>query len=72
MTSFDFRENVVDRCIYLKVSVSRFTYLVLYVDNCLPCSNDIGLLYEPNHILSKTFEIKDLGEASFTQHRNLY
>lgn len=38
---------------------------VLYVDDILLASNDIGLLHETKQILAKTFEIKDLGKASF-------
>jgi transposase InsO family protein len=31
ITSFGFKENTVDRCIYLKVSGSKFIFLILYV-----------------------------------------
>jgi hypothetical protein len=33
--TFGFKENIVDQCIYLKVSGSKFLFLVLYVDNIL-------------------------------------
>ena len=32
ITSFEFKKNIVDRCIYLKVSGSKFIFLILYVD----------------------------------------
>ena len=35
ITSFGFKENIVDRCIYLKVSESKIMFLVLYVDDIL-------------------------------------
>lgn len=39
ITTFSFIENVVDHCINLKVSGSKFTILVLYVDNILLASD---------------------------------
>lgn len=44
VTSFGFRENILDSCIYLKVSGSKFIFLVLYVDNILLASSSLGLL----------------------------
>ena len=46
ITSFGFKEYAVDQCIYLKVSGSKFIILVLYVDDILLASNDLGLLHE--------------------------
>ena len=65
ITSLGFVENNVDHCIYLKTSGSKFIFLVLYVDDTLLASNDVNLLHETKALLSKTFEMKDLGEASF-------
>ncbi|CAM8884098.1 unnamed protein product [Rhodiola kirilowii] len=62
--SFGFKENIVDQCIYLKVSGSKFIFLILYVDDILLATNDHGLLYETKKFLSKNFEMKDMGEAS--------
>ena len=42
ITSFGFKENTVDRCIYMKVSGSKFVFLVLYVDDILIAANDLG------------------------------
>ena len=61
--SFGFKENIVDWCIYLEVSGSKFIFLILYVDDILLISNDIGLLHETKKFLSKNFEMKDMGEA---------
>ena len=41
-----FKENVVDRCIYMKVNGSSFIFLVLYVDYILLATNDTNLLAE--------------------------
>ncbi|KAJ4719032.1 Retrovirus-related Pol polyprotein from transposon TNT 1-94 [Melia azedarach] len=39
--------------------------MVLYIDDILLGSNDIGLLHETKRFLAKNFEMKDLGDASF-------
>ena len=41
-----FEESKIDQCIYLKVSWSKFVFLVLYVDDILLASNDLGMLHE--------------------------
>ena len=46
ITSFGFEENIVDQCIYIKVSGRKFTFLVLYVDDILLASNNLGLIRE--------------------------
>lgn len=73
VTSFGFKEIIVDQCIYLKVIENKFIILVLYVNNIFLVSNDISLLHV-KRMLSKTFEMKDLGDASVVLgieiHRN--
>ena len=39
--------------------------MVLYVDDILLATKDIGMLHETKRFLSKKFEMKDLGDASF-------
>ena len=46
VTANGFKENIVDQCIYMKVSGSSFIFLVLYVDDILLASNDTDLLFE--------------------------
>ena len=46
IASFGFEENIMDQCIYQKVSGSKIGFLVLYVDDILLVTNDKGLLYE--------------------------
>ena len=65
ITSFGFQENTVDRCIYMKVSGSKFIFLVLYVDDTLLATNDLGLLHQTKKYLSQNFEMKDMGEATY-------
>ena len=65
ISSFGFEENVMDNCIYHKVSGSKICYLVLYVDDILLVTNDVGTLYEVKQFLSKNFDMKDMGEASY-------
>ncbi|RVX08106.1 Retrovirus-related Pol polyprotein from transposon TNT 1-94 [Vitis vinifera] len=60
-----YMENTVDQCIYLKFSGSKFIILVLYVDDILLASSDVGLLHETKRFLSSKFDMKDLGNASF-------
>ena len=70
--SFGFKENTVDQCIYLKFSGSKFIILVLYVDDILLASSDVGLLHETKRFLSSKFDMKDLGNASFFMGIQIY
>ncbi|WJZ95338.1 hypothetical protein VitviT2T_014114 [Vitis vinifera] len=51
ISSFDFIENVMDQCIYHKVSGSKIIFLIFYVDDILLASNDLGLLHEVKRFL---------------------
>ena len=55
----------MDQCIYHKVSRSKICFLVLYVDDILLAANDWDLLHEVKQFLSKNFDIKDIGDASY-------
>ena len=65
ITQNGFKDNTVDRCIYLRVSGSSYIFLVLYVDDILLASNDSDLLIKTKHMLSTHFDMKDLGETSY-------
>ena len=41
------------------------TYFLSYVDDILLACKDIGLLHETKQLFSKTFDMKDLRDASF-------
>ena len=62
--SFGFEENLVDGHIYHKFSGSKFIFLILYVNDILLASNDIGLLYETKKFLLKDIDVKDIGDIS--------
>jgi len=51
ITSLGFEENIMDQCIYQKVSRSKICFLVLYVDDILLATNDKDLLYEVKQFL---------------------
>jgi transposase InsO family protein len=76
ISSFGFVENIMDQCIYQKVSGSKICFLVLYVDDILLATNDKGLLHEVKQFLSKNFDMKDMGEASYVIgikiHRDIF
>ena len=65
ITSFSFIENPMDQCIYQKVSGSKTCFLVLYVDDILLATNDKGMMHGVKQLLSKNFDMKDMGEASY-------
>ncbi|GJS75778.1 putative RNA-directed DNA polymerase [Tanacetum coccineum] len=65
MKKYNFIKNQVDQCVYLKMSGSNFIILLLYVDDIILASNNIDLLHESKRFLSRNFDKKDLGEASY-------
>ena len=56
---------MVDECVCHRFSGSKHIFLVLYVDDILLATNDIGLLHETKRFLSNNFKLVDLGDASF-------
>ena len=63
--SYGFIKNEDESYVYKKVSGSQLTFLVLYVDDILLIGNDVGMLTSVKVWLSKTFSMKDLGEATY-------
>ncbi|RDY08810.1 hypothetical protein CR513_06923, partial [Mucuna pruriens] len=57
--------NVVDDYVYHKFNGSKYILLVLYVDDIILASSDTSSLHETKRFLTKSFKMKDLGEASF-------
>ncbi|RDX85156.1 hypothetical protein CR513_33689, partial [Mucuna pruriens] len=55
LDDFNSMVNVVDDCVYHKFSGSKYILLVLYVDDILLASSDIGLLHETKRFLMKNF-----------------
>ena len=50
---------------YHKFSGIKHIFLVLYVDDILLATNNIGILQDTKSFISKHFEMKDLGDAFF-------
>jgi len=65
ITSFKFKENIVGRCLYLKISGSKFMFMILYVYDILLATNDLSLLSETKKFLSNSFKMKDIGETYY-------
>jgi hypothetical protein len=70
--NFGFKENIEDNCVYTKFKNGRFIFLILYVDDILLGSSDVGLLLETKKFLSSKFDMKYLGEASFVLGREIH
>ena len=65
ISSFGFVENIMDQCIYQKVSESKICFLVLYVDDILLATNDKSLLHEAKQFLFEKFDMKDMGDVTY-------
>jgi len=55
----------MDQCIYQKVSGSKICFLILCVGDILLATNDKGLIHEVKQLLSKSFCMKNMGDASY-------
>ena len=55
----------MDQCIYHKISGSKICFIVLYVDDILLAFNDKGMIHEVKQFLSKSFDMKDIIDASY-------
>ena len=56
----------------MKVSGSKFIFMVLYVDDILLTSSDVNLLNDTKRLLFANFDMKDLGQASFVLGIEIY
>ena len=55
----------MDQCIYLKINGSKICIIVLYVDEILLASNNMRMIHETKQLISKKFDMKDLGETFY-------
>ena len=69
---YGFSQNEDEPCVYKKNSGSAVVFLVQYVDDILMFGNDIGMLTSVKLWLSKTFSMKDLGNASYILGIKIY
>ena len=65
IVSFGFEINTANECVYHKFNGSKHIFLVLYVEEILLTTNDIGLLHETKKFLSNNFKMVDISDASF-------
>ena len=70
--AYGFIQTFGEACIYKKVSGSSVAFLILYVDDILRIGNDIEFLDSIKGYLNKNFSMKDLGEAAYIGHQDLY
>ena len=62
---FGFIPNLDKPCVYKKYEGKEVSILVLYVDDILLIGNDVTALSTIKVWLASTFDMKDLGEASY-------
>ncbi|KAM2515391.1 hypothetical protein ACFX1W_027638 [Malus domestica] len=70
--SFSFTQNEDDNCVYQKVVGAAVVFPVLYADDILLFGKDTTVLSFVKVWLSKTFHMKDLGDASYVLGIKLY
>ena len=63
--AFGFVKNPDEPCVYKWVKGHSISFLILYVDDILLMGNDVGMMTEVKVWLSRTFSMKDLGEATY-------
>jgi hypothetical protein len=63
LTGVGFTVNEADRCVYYRHSEAQSIILCLYVDNILIFRTNIDIIKTVKSFLSKSFDMKDLGEA---------
>ena len=64
LTSAGFAINEADRCVYYRHGGGNSIILCLYVDDILIFGMNIDAINEVKSFLSKSFDMKDLGEAN--------
>jgi hypothetical protein len=62
--SVGFTIDEADRCVYYRHGGGESVILCLYVDDILIFGTDIDAINEVKSFLSKSFDMKDLGEAN--------
>jgi len=62
--SAGFAVNEADRCVYYRHGGGNSVILCLYVDDILIFGTNIDAINEVKSFLSKSFDMKDLGEAN--------
>jgi hypothetical protein len=63
LTGAGFIVNETDRCVYYRHGGGQSVILCLYIDDILIFGTNIDIINEVKSFLSKSFDMKDLGEA---------
>jgi hypothetical protein len=63
LTYVGFVVNEADKCIYYRHDGGEGVILCLYVDDILIFGTNMKVIHEVKSFLSKSFDMKDLGEA---------
>ena len=63
--SFGFIQNPDEPCVYKKYEGKVVSFLLLHVHDILLIGNDVAVLSTVKAWLASTFDMKDLGEASY-------
>jgi hypothetical protein len=63
LTSAGYVVSEADRCVYYRYGGGHFVILCLYVDDILIFGTNMDIVNEVKSFLSKSFDMKDLGEA---------
>nr|GEW62927.1 retrotransposon protein, putative, Ty1-copia subclass [Tanacetum cinerariifolium] len=69
---FGFSQNHDEPCVYVKVSGSYVTFLIIYVDSILIMGNNISMLQNVKSYLGRCFAMKDLEEAAYILGIKIY
>ena len=69
--SAGFAVNEADRCVYYRHGGGNSVILCLYVDDILIFGRNIDAINEVKSFLSKSFDMKDLGEANVILNNKL-
>ena len=72
MLSNGFKINECDKCVYIKNTLNHEVIVCLYVDNMLIISKNIIDINATKRMLSKSFDMKDLGVADFILGIKIY
>ncbi|CAL9006947.1 unnamed protein product [Prunus brigantina] len=63
LMSNGFKINECDKCVYTKSTQDGFVIICLYVDDMLIIGSNIGIIKSTKKMLTKNFDMKDLGVA---------
>ena len=72
MLSKGFKINEYDKCVYIKNTPNHEVIVCLYVDDMLIISKNIIDINATKRMLSKSFDMKDLGVADFILGIKIY